>query len=264
MVDTKEKEEQKVPEKETPNFRELFLGKVREAYPDEEISEDGGYEKAVELLSELPTLRDFKRNREEVDAKLQAVFEADPKLGALFAEIVEGKRPFRAILAGHYTPEDLVPQDGDDDYEAYAATLAERKKQFEAQKEQESKMLENIENAEKAFDEFSKEKGFDDKAKEEFHGKIHAVLQDMADGVLTPETLSLFYKGLNYEKDKAEAAEIAELKGRNAKVQEEKSQKPNGDGLPDTSRASGEIVEKKKPEEHAWIDSVMGSKRKVL
>lgn len=255
--------QEQIPVEDTPKLsaRDAFYGKVREAYPDDEIDDDVVYEKAGELLAGL---QDFKSQRGGVDEKLKAVFDADPKLGAVFAELIEGKKPFRAILAGHYSPEDLTPQDGDDDYEAYSKTLAERKKSLTANKEQEAKMLQNIENAEKVFKSFSEDKGFDEGAMGEFSEKIQTVLQDLSDGVLTPETLSLFYKGLNYDQDTKDAAKVAEIKGRNAKIQEEIKQEPKGDGLPDTSKASKEPVKREIPEGQKWIDSVMDSKTKVL
>ncbi len=110
-------------------------------------------------------------------------------------------------------------------------------------------MLENMENAEKVFEAFAQEKGFDDTAKKEFSDKIQTVLQDMADGVLTPETLLLFFKGLNYDQDKADTEKLAEVKGRNAKIQETVQKTPQGDGLPDTSKASKEpMKEERKPQ----------------
>lgn len=246
---------------DTPTGRDAFYGKIREAYPDDELDDDAVYDKAVEHLGGLS---EYKMNRSEIDNKLKDLFEQDPRMGAVFAELLEGKKPFRAILAEHYEPEDLVPQDGDDDYEAYEKTKVERRKSLDEQKSKQEKFQENIKNAEIAMQKFADDKGLDESGMMEFGGKIEAVLEDMADGVLTPDTLSLFYKGLNYDQDTKDIAEVSEVKGRNAKIAGKRSEKPKGDGLPDTSKGSTKVEDASRPRSHDIIDRMVGTKRDIF
>lgn len=261
MADVVEDEKILENEKGKPVGKEAFYAKIRESYPDEEFDDEGTYDKAIELLDGLSK---YKGDRSAIDEKLKQEFEADPKLGAVFSEIVEGKAPFRAILAKHYAPEDLTPQEGDEDFEAYQKGKADRMKGIEDEKAYQAKFQENLANAETVMQKFAEEKGMDEKGVLEFSQKIEKVLGDLGDGVLEPDTLSLFYKGLNYEKDTANAAEVAELKGKNAAIKDKMQQEPKGDGLPDTSKSSTAMKEPKVSRQKELADKVFGNERKVF
>ena len=66
----------------------------------------------------------------------------------------------------------------------------------------------------------------------EFLGKVDEALNDIYTGKITKNFLASMFRALNYDKDIANASEMAEIKGRNANIEANILNKPLSDGLP--------------------------------
>lgn len=231
-----------------PKYRERLRGRYADANPQSDQEWDD--------LTERGFAEDEERIKlfEDNNKVIQDILDSDKDAAAVISEMIVNGTPFRAAVAKYFDPEDLVAKEGDDDYEYYQKSSDERKKigqEFRARSEQKRK---NEKDAYDNIDKFAEKNGMDSAAKDAFISFINDLYSDLSVLKLSAKTLDKLYKAMNYDKDVAEAAEAAELDGKNQAIEAARMKRSNvsaGDGVP-TPRG-GSSPEIKRPESRPTI-----------
>lgn len=234
---------------------------AQEKYPDFAPENDSDWdEKEDEVFT---SLADDNKTYRDAEAKLDEIIATDPELADVLNDMVVDKTPFRVAIAKHYSQEDLIPVEGEEDFEAYQSAFNERVNRKKARDERDAQIMKNEEESLNAIDTFAEENGMDEEGKKNFIGFINDIFSEMLYKKLTPQTLSAFYNAMNHDADVADAAEAAEIKGRNAKIEADMAEEEAeeiGDGMPDLSTKGGSIDDAA-PSQPTMLDDIV-SRRK--
>lgn len=235
---------------------------VREKYPDFNSEDEAEWiAKEDELYGAMENDMNIYRQSEE---QLQDIIKAEPELANVLNDMVVNKMPFRVAIAKHYSTEDLIPQEGEDDYEAYEKQYNERLDKSRKMEERNNEIKANEDATYAVIDEFISEKGLDEDAKESIIEYINTFFSDLINRRITRDMLDLFYNGMNHSTDVAAAREEGEIAGRNANIEakiEEEDAKEAGDGMPHPSSVSTDVKDNKK-ETRTFIDDIVERRKK--
>lgn len=211
-----------------------YADKLLKVYSDRKFEKPEDFDVALdEYLNEL---EDYKERGSLANQKLIAAFESDPSVGEILKDYVNGAS-FRSAIARHLSPEDLIPQEGDADYDQWAKNKKEREELFQKRKRQEEERGKNIEESRKVINEFAQKNKLDDKAINEFLEKVDNIINSVYEGRITHEFLDFMNKALNFEKEMAKAIEEERIKLNNQKILVQKEgQVKTGDGLPNLKK----------------------------
>lgn len=199
-------------------------------------------QQATEELKEIVTeLQDYKKQAGEREEKLMTLFNENPDLVDLTHLVNMGASIEEALP--YITGEATV--DIDQAKEGWKKKAGERQKAKTEQKKRLDQVNTNLKKSFEEFDEFAKERNMDDNKKADFLTKIDSLMEEIAEGRISKETMSSLYKGLIHEETVKEAAETAEVRGRNEAIKDMKTKKKTqtGDGLPHPKSASTDSEE---------------------
>lgn len=207
--------------------------RLKERYPDENPEDDPGWENL------------HNRYMDETEAELSNYKGAEEKMSELcrvypeFAELVynmlENKLPLRAAVARVFSQEDLIPQEGDEDYEAYQKAYNERLEGNKKKDAQTKEIEANEAKSMEAIDAFCREKGLSDEQKDELIGVINDHFTELLYKRISPEMLEGFLKQMSFDSAVADAEKVGVIKGRNENIEAKRVKEKKetvGDGLP--------------------------------
>ena len=227
MADDKNKTATQAPA--MPKYRERLRNRYADANPQSDQEWDDLTERG--FAEDEESLSQYKDN----ERVIQDLLDSDKDLNAVVSEMIMNGTPFRAAIAKYFDPEDLVAKEGDEDYEYYQKSADERKKMGQAFRERGAERRKNEKEAYDNIDKFAEKKGMDEAAKEQFIGFINTIYNDMSDLRLSTATLGKLYKAMTYDEAVAEAAESAEIDGKNQAIEATRVRKSSaaaGDGVP--------------------------------
>lgn len=242
------KENQTIPpevQELTPE-RKAYREYVKERYPDNVPENDDGW----------PELEDrYAADSEEMLSKykdseqlIQEMVTLYPEFGGMILDIAVNKMPPRAAIAKYFAQEDLVPQEGDEDYAAYQEAYNERKGKVEARTNTEKELMANQEQTISNIDTFCESKGYDEAKKAALLDYIETAFNDLLMKKVTPETLEAFDRAMNYDADIKTAEEVAAVNAKNEVIEAKTAEEKPGDGIPMASGA-GSMQKAKKENE---------------
>lgn len=163
----------------------------------------------------------------------------NPELGQIMGDLAKGV-PIKVALAKIFDPEDLAVDQGDDDYEAYAKALADRKA-MQAEKDSRKKMFEeNSKKTSAAAEEF-----FTDKSDEERDGFIDfmdSFSMDLYNGLVSINTLQKLWQAYKYDENIANATEAGRISGKNEQIEIKREKRKAVDGLPENKNTAASEV----------------------
>lgn len=234
---------------------------AKEKYPDFNPENDSDWdEKEDELAEELEgSVKSYK----DAESKLDEIISTDPELADVLNDMIVNKTPFRAAIAKHYSQEDLIPVEGEEDFDAYQSAYEERVNKKAARDARDAEIAANEENSLKALDEFAAEKGMDDDGKAAFIGYINNIFDEMLYKKLTPEILGAFYNSMNHDNDVAAAKEAGEIEGRNENIEAQIAEEDaiaEGDGLPEIEK--GGAVPEPESAQPTMLDDIFTRRKK--
>lgn len=239
----KEKTIPAAPAPALPKYRERLKNRYADANPQsdqewDDLAERGFAEDEAAI-----------KLHEDNDKVIQDLLDSDKDLKAVVSEMILNGTPFRAAVAKYYDPEDLMPKEGDDDYEYYQKSSDERKKMGQAFRERGEEKRKNETEAYDNIDKFAEKKGLDDAGKDEFISFVNTLYNDLSVLRLSPQTLEKLYKAMTYDEAVAEAAEDASLDAKNQAIEAtrvKKSSATAGDGVPTPQGGSSPAPQKPK------------------
>lgn len=171
----------------------------------------------------------------EAETQMTELCKVYPEFAAVVYELVENRLPFRAAVAKVFSQEDLIPQEGDEDYEAYRAAYAERLEGVKKREAQTREIDANEAKSVETIDRFCEEKGLDDEQKEQLIDVINDHFTELLYKRISPEMLEGFLKQMSYDDAVTEAEKAGLIRGRNEQIEAKRRREhaaADGDGLP--------------------------------
>ena len=207
--------------------------RLKQRYPQEEPQDADAWEQMYgrymdETDEELGHYR-------EAECRLDELCRAYPEFAEVVREMVAGRVPFRAAVAKVFASEDLIPQEGDEDYEAYLTAFDERLAKADKREQQSREMAENEARSLETIDRFCEEKGLTEEEKDRLVDIINNHFTELLYKRISPEMLEGFLKQMTFDTAVAEATKAGMLRGRNEKIEALRAQERAGrmgDGLP--------------------------------
>lgn len=228
--------------------------RLKDRYPDEMAEDENGWESLYNRYMDESEAEIGKYK--EAEGKMTELCKVYPEFAELVYNMLENKMPLRAAVAKVFSQEDLLPQEGDEDYDAYQEayrTRVEGVKKKEAQtKEIESNELKSLET----IDAFAAEKGLSDEQKEQLTEIINDQFTELLYKRISPEMLEGFLKQMSFESAVKEAEMTGEIRGKNANIEAKRVKeetKAAGDGLPGSS-GGGRLNISAKPRAKSFFD----------
>jgi len=249
-------------ETSTPSAREKFLSRISAINPDEKIEdEDAHYERALSYLEQLES---ETAKRRDADKKLLDVLRSEPELEGITRAVMKGV-PTRAAIAKYFDPQDLVPQEGEDDLDAYKQYAQERRQRLEEREKFEKEVEENLSKSEAILVEFTKEHNLDDTKKVELIDTVSSMMDDLYKGILPKELLDHVMRSKMKDIEVSKAFEQGEIKGKNEKIEEKKIiAKKTGDNIPVFNGGKTEEIKEEAPKKSRLDRLVERENRKVF
>ena len=202
---------------------------------DESLDEEALRERYVnEVEEELGGFRESTKS-------IQDVIDVNPELGQLLYDIVVNKLPVRVAIVKNFDPVDLVPIEGDIDFDAYQSAFTERSGRVQAFKDLRSEIERNQEASIALLDSFAEDKGLTEEQKEKLYDSIDEALQKVLRKEISIDLLEAFYNNMMRDEDLAAAKEAGEIDGRNTAIEAtiiKEASNTSGDGLPTPPKGS--------------------------
>lgn len=234
-----EEENKEVEEKKEKSKKEMLDELLRE--------EMEGYDpEDVEGSSEM--LMNYINAGRDSRGRMAEALNKDPRLAQVFADVAGGKRGAADAFVRYFGKDFLSAEEGSPEYEAIAAAEKERKEEMDKISARGKEYETNIAESEPKIKAWAESKGYD---MDEFLEKVwEKVVNPIVSGIYTEELLDLLDKGMNYDKDTADAMEAGKVAGRNEKIERMREER-EGDGMPKnvgngTPAESGKKKENKK------------------
>ena len=224
-----EKENTTAPAQTLPKYRERLRGRYADANPQSDQEWDDLAERG--FAEDEAKIKNFEDNAKVIDDLL----DSDKDLASVVSEMIVNGTPFRAAVAKFFDPESLVAKEGDDDYEYYQKSAEERKKMGQAFRERGAQKRANEKEAYDNIDKFAEKHAMESAEKEAFINFVNELYDDLSVLKLSAKTLEKLYKAMTYDEAVAEAAETAEIDGKNQAIEAarvKKSADTAGDGVP--------------------------------
>lgn len=224
--------------------RERALERLRGKHPDKPFDDD---EAAWSQMND--DYDDYDRQigtYREQEKSLSDMFGSDPRSARFITEWRKGGDPVVELmrLYGDDAKEALDDPDKLEEIaeanKEYVARVAKSKKLDETYK---SNLVESLSEIEK----IQQERGLTDEQIDDAMAWLIGIVDDAVMGKFTPETITMALKAKNYDADIAGASHEAEVRGRNAKIQEQMRHAKEGDGVAMMNGKNGNSGERRRP-----------------
>ena len=214
---------------ELPKYRERLRGRYKDSNPQTDQEWDDLAERG--FAEDEEKIKNYEDNAKVIDDLLTS----DKDLSSVVSEMIINGTPFRAAVAKFFDPESLVAKEGDEDYEYYQKSADERKKMGQEFRERGAQKRANEKEAYDNIDKFAEKHAMEAADKEAFIGFVNELYNDLSLLKLTPATLEKLYTAMPFDEAVAEAAETAEIDGKNQAIEAARVKKiadTAGDGVP--------------------------------
>lgn len=242
---------------------------IRKQYQDEQFDDDDQVDRKA--YKHIKDLEKYRTDNREANKKVMTLFNAHPELvdalrdmdeGADFAEAIalnldpEQRKVLREVVLA----DDYVPQK-----ENWKQKKTEREAKFAEKQKWTESYSENRKISANNLKEFATENSLDQTAMEGVAKYADQVLADVYNGKVSKQFLAMIHKAMNADAEIAKAAQVAEVKGRNAaSVGKAEKADPVGDGLPDLAKGGETKQAPKRSEgENMVFGLVDGFKKKT-
>ncbi|MBQ2979869.1 MAG: hypothetical protein IJE18_07155 [Bacteroidaceae bacterium] len=210
--------------------RDRIVERLRANNPEGVYDTDDALYAGVEGMM---TERDSER--ETMNGKLNElseVFKRSPQAASFFIDMMEGKGLYESL--GRNFGDDLMTAiNGDDAVRAeFDKGLAEWQNEATARREREEAFKSNSDAAMSEYEAWLAEQGYSPEDREELERDILAVSEAMNGGKFM-DFIKALHRSRRYDSDIENARAEGEIRGRNARIAEERTlPKSGGDGLP--------------------------------
>jgi len=226
---------------------------AKEIDPDAEYTDKASAVSAIKerissLKGELDSLN--KANKEIYD-----VLNESPEIADFMRSVIHGMDP--VVAAGIYISETLAPEDGERGFDEYKAKREEIKaKQAEKQKALDE-YNKNAKVSSKTTSEFISKSKLNQEEFKPLFERTGKMIENLNNGVLTEEFLTMILRDSKYEKEIKDAEERGFLRGQNQKIKLIKD-KARTDGMPGLTSSQSKVKEQKAQPSRDVVDTLLG------
>lgn len=219
----------------------IMLERLKVKYPDMNAEDeedvfgriDVDYAESADRLSQL----------EENERNMVSLFNKDPRSAALLTEWAsKGVTPIEYLILNY--GDEL--KDALDDPEK-ADAIAEAHKQYldkvNKRNEDEQLFKSNLEKSLEGLDNVAKQKNLTEEQMAKAWDFIGEIAEKYISGIIDEATIEMAIKAINHDVDVEEAARIAEVKTKNAKIDELKKKSREGDNIPPAMAGNASSVQ---------------------
>lgn len=183
------------------------------------------------------------REREE---SLTNMFNSDPRSAQFLSSWHNGDDPAVALMRMY--GEEIKERMDDPEYqEQLAAANKEYVERVAKEKDLEEQYKQNIDGSLQELETFQNENGLSDEQVDEVMAFLQGIFQDAIIGKFSRESMEMALKAINHDTDVADAEENAEVRGRNAKIDEKLRKRNAGDGTAALNGTNGRGGQSRKP-----------------
>lgn len=218
--------------------REVWVERLRTTYPDSEADYENDDDAFYTGLEDFYNSQEERLTRlNEGNKSLAEALAREPEAGLFLSELINGSEVLPALAKSYGDVLSAVSGD-EESMQKFNEGLASRRESEAKFDEIRAKQEANAANNAGTITAFFEEKSADDAERAAFEGFV----SDLVDKIFTFEfdrpTLDALWRAYKHDEDVTEAATLAEVKGRNAKIDLEK-RSVRSDGTPNLTRDTG-------------------------
>ena len=238
--------------------RELFYERIRTSRPEAgyDADEEEYYRQTMSMLDEL---EGKSGQYDQMTQKMSARFNKDPEEAEAFLAYMDGM-PLAAAIRRYKGDEALSMKEGDEGWDEYQKAGKEREEQMASNRAALDQFMQNAKDSDVTMADFIKEAQLDEEGAQAFKDLVVSIANDMAAGKISKDTLVMFKRAMDYDKDIAGAKEQGQVEGRNQKIEVEKK-RMQGSGLPNTQAGGNAAEEIEHKESNPTVDFLKRAKR---
>lgn len=214
------------------NGREAFIEKYRGYHPDspEELADDDLWNFAGSSLGERDEYMGKYNSLNSANEKLAQVVGEYPEIAQFISMIANGESPLYAIGKSFGDMADKFDE----------ASLEEFRKGQEEYRTEVQRINTNINNYKTTLKNYGEKHGLSEEDVANINNTILDVAEALRTGDINEEVIDNVWKGMDYESATTANLDAAELAGKNKAIEDIKSKKQAGSGMPDVNSKQGQ------------------------
>lgn len=221
----------------------MAVDRLRERYPDKEFNDDEAiFGQISDDYDELDGQLNSYKEREQGMVDMMT---KDPRSANFLAAWHQGENPLVAMMR-MYGPELKDALDDPELQDQLAEAQKDYLERMATSKELEQQAEANVEQSIAERDAFQQEYGLSDEEMDQVMDSLKQIFEDALVGKFSRASMEIAYKAMNHDSDVAAAADEAEVRGRNAKINETLRKRGEGDGVAPLGGAAGKVEEPKR------------------
>lgn len=225
--------------------RDLVYSRMKAKYPDKTFEDDESvfgqieddYNEYDNKLSEMQKENEDIKKREKTFSDL---FTQNPRSAKFMDEWGKGGDPALAMIR-EFGPDIIDIINDPDKQEEVAEANQEFAKRVAMEKDYEDKYQKNLQESFAMLEKMDKDGTPPEQIDAAFELLIN-IGKDMMLGKISPEAMDMALKALNHDTDVASASKEAEIRGRNAQIEEKLRKSKKGDGTMPLGNKGGSMA----------------------
>ena len=228
---------------EVKSRRQSLNERMLSRYPDLDVNDDEAL--AGRMSDDYDELDGQLNGYKEREQKMVDMMSADPRSAYFLSNWHNGSDPAVELVRMFGTDiKDAI--DDPEKQDAIAAANKEYVDRVARSRELEAEYSNNLDASLETLRAFQEENGMTDEEVDETMGFLEQVFTDALVGKFSRQSLEMARKAINHDEDVAAAADDAEVKGRNAKINETLRRRQEGDGVAPLGGSAGKVEEPKR------------------
>ncbi|MCF0244878.1 MAG: hypothetical protein HUK06_08890 [Bacteroidaceae bacterium] len=208
--------------------RDLYMERLKTKYPDREFADDEAlYEQANADYEDYDNQINGYKDKE---SKLTSLFSKDPRNAKFITDMAKGNDPWLAVInrLGIDGITDLLNDPSKQ--KAYAEENQKYVERLAKEKSLEEEYQKNLSESLAMLDKIQTEQGLSDETIDAAYDLVIRIANEAVLGKFSEETMAMALKAVSHDADVQTAASEAEVRGKNAKVEERLRKQKGGDG----------------------------------
>lgn len=230
--------------KEVKSKRDLFSERMRGKYPDRQFDDDEA------LFSQInDDYDDYDKRISDYQGREEAMsnlFTSDPRSAKFLTDWRNGKDPTLALI-DMFGPDFVEDMKDPEKRDAVAQASKEFAERVAKEKDYQKQYDANIQETRGTVEKLQKEEGITDEQVDAAMDFLIGIMRDGILGKFSAESIHMALNAINHDEDVNDAMQEGEVRGRNAKIQEQLRQGKRGDGLPQLGGKNNKGTQPKKP-----------------
>lgn len=225
-----------------------------EKFPDKTYESDEEFDGL--LADHLVDVDERMRDLETAEQAFREVAKNHPEL----LDMVEAMSddPDMSLAEALYRnvdEEEFFPEEGSPDFERMRNARKERMGRRDAAMARNKALADNLAASEGVVRDWLAKNEMSDDDRKALGDLIDKHLGAYFENRVTPEMLDFYLRSMRYDRDVADAREVGEIKGKNAKIDAERQRRrEETDGLPSAGSAAG--IKESEPAPKEWFDDI--------